>query len=418
MAPSTSTRVLGQLDAMSSFASRSAIRAEDITTFGIRAATALAEFNQATEPAFRVHSTAADALIGLGAALNDLDTYVSQIALALRNADTGTISQPIAAAAVEPRLDMITELERGANRATTALLKDNFDFLDTLSGGADNGKLSIGNLQHLAGQTDKPELAAAAAWSLEHPMVLPNMDTEARTNWVGENGKLISTAYPSEDYLIELNEILDYERRREAFYTLTDEFGAVDSGDALGRGANDGKISEGELHKVQMDATFSPDFRSAAGLLRHNNNALNGFLSNNDDTAGRFDLDEVAKLYTDPRSPLPKRKTNLHKVICNTSGFYSYLGWADLVRDGNPLSPTQYAAGKRLRTQQKAAKIAFDSAKASGVTVARVVGTGNAYVAVPSTAADTYCRNNNPDTKTWGNVKPIRVPQKGKKKRS
>jgi hypothetical protein len=415
MAPSTSTRVLGQLDAMSSFASRSAIRAEDITTFGIRAATALTAFNEATEASFQVHSAAAEALIGLGAALNDLDTYVSQIALALRNADTGTISQPIAAAAVEPRLDMITELERGANRATTALLKDNFDFLDTLSGGADNGKLSISNLQYLAKQTDNPELAAAAAWLLEHPMVLPNMDTEARTQWVGENGNLIKTAYPSEDYLIELNEILDYERRREAFYTLTDEFGAVDSGDALGRGANDGKISEGELHKMQMDATLLPDLRAAAGILRHNNNALNGFLFNNDDIAGRFDLDEVSKLYTDPRGPLPKRKTNLHKGICGAAGHFSYIGWLGIWPEGKPTP--QDVAGDALSRRASRARDVYKVGKAVAYGTTAVATKGNAWISTPATGADVYCRVTDPDSKTWGKVKPIRVPQKGKKKR-
>jgi hypothetical protein len=400
------TRVLGQLDAMTAFAGRSTLRAEDLVTFGYRVVDALDAFNSQTEASFRVDSHAGRALVGLGQALNDLDTFVSQIAGQLRSADTGTISQPIAATAVAPRLPMITQLERTANRATTALLKENFALLDTLNGGAENGKISISRLEYLAQQTEDSKLAAAATWLQDHPMVMPNMDTALRTTWVGENGDLKQTAYPSKDYLIEMNEILDYERRRESFYTLTDAFAAVDSGDALGQGAGDGKISDGELHKVQMDASNSTELRNAAGLARHNNDALNGLLFNNDDIAGVYDLDQVAALYTDPRLPLGPRKTALHKAICNTASYYSYLGWIDFATTGNALAPHQYVTGKQLETQGKVARQGFDTTRAARLTAGRVVMTGNVYVSGTATAIDGYCRVTDPNTKTWGKVRP------------
>ncbi len=400
-----SSRVLGRLDEMTAFSGRSELRAEDIATYGLRANAAIDLFNSLAESQFQVWTTAAEALVGLGHALNDLDSFVSEIAGLMRTADSGVISLQVAEKAVGNHLGVSSNLERTANDLATATLAEHLDYLDTIQdgyhSGIADGKVSQNDLREALKRNPDAALASAIRWLLAHPKVFKSIDTNHAYDSVTEDGRVLRMVSDFEDDLVDLDEIRNYEARRQAYRTVIDNFEAFDS---AATGKLDGKVSGADF-RVVVTGNYSVAAKRAAQFLLDNPNGMNGYLHYKDDIAGLYDLDRVAKSYGEPRRPLPPQNTGLRQAVCGVAGYYSYLGWADLVLEGNPNNALQEAGARSLGL----AAVTTSSAKAAkSFSVAKVVVGGNVYIGVAATVVDGVCRFTDPNAVTWGKIKPLK----------
>ncbi len=394
-----STRVVGRLDLMTDFAGRSERRAEDISTFGIRVNTAVAAFNTLAESSFQVQTLAGEALIGLGHSLNDLDSFVSEIAGLMRQADSGAISLDVAKTAVGHHLVVAANLERTASDITTAHIREHVGYLDAIRNHAPDGVISMKDLRAAAEQSDDPRLAAAARWLAKHPKVFQNIDLSTSKTWATEDGRMIHSTYSWADGGIDLKEIQQYETRRAAYRIVVDNF---DTFDSAATGKRDGRVSAVDFRLIGSGG-YPVELKRAATFMLENSEGMNGYLKYGDELAGLYNLDEIAKSYAEPQRPLPPQKNGFRDAVCGVAGYYSYLGWADLVLDGNPSNALQSAgAGTAgfVATATTSAKVAksFQAAKL-------VIG-GNVYIAGAATVVDGVCRLTKP-AGNWGTIKPL-----------
>jgi hypothetical protein len=374
--------------------------AELFILHGRKVSEAIAECNARNDSPY-VISGNGEALIDLGDALLELDSFVGDIATRLKAADTGTITLEIAQAVVGSHLVIATVLEREAGEITLATIQANFGLLDSIKGGKSDGAISINDLKKAANDPTNPQLAAAAQWLLDHPEVRKAID--------------VANADPgaATDNRISRADVERYLSQRVAYQIVMDNFAVFDG--ANGKKPN-GKLDRAEVEKLAKTSK-DPAVRAAAQMVLDDPRVFAGHVTGGDGTAGPYDLDDVAKQYGEPKLPLPTKGNPLRTAVCGTAGVFSYVGWLDLANDvanlgstkGSTLaahSATTVGTGATgiLAKQVIKRELVTGTTKivASGAT--RVLGTP---VAIVATGVDLVCRATGGHD--WGTLNPTYV---------
>ncbi len=418
-----STRVMGSLDVMTKYSTVGAQRADELRRHGAWVSQAVAAYNHVVDERYRVGRDG-EPVLALSVGLNDVDTFVGEIAQRLRQADTLSISYDTALEAVRARFGTAVDLDRTASDLATGLFLEAFEKLDNIQGGKTDSVVSIRDLKWAASNATDPNTRAAAVWLLAHRAVLQAIDA-ANQPGVVQPGQQIAG-----DGSITKADLATYQERQRAYRVMIDNFAVFDG---AREGKLDGKVSQNDLRRMAYPP-YPEDLREAARVLANDPKGLNGYTAFGDQVAGVYDLDTVAKTYGEARLPLPAKPRNpVMNAVCGVAGFYSLLGWVDLVgavatndretalnaltstvgtkalEKGGVRAGEKIAAAIPEATAKQAARLA--TAQAATKTLVKVVSPG-APLTAAATAIDLACRATDPSNKTWGSVTPA-VPYTG-----
>ena len=413
-----STRVMGNLDVMTRYSTVGAQRAEEIGRHGAWVTQTVTAYNQRVDKRYRVVRNG-EPVLALSVGLNNIDTFVGDIAQRLRNADTLSISYETALQAVRARFGTAADLDRTASDLATGVFVDAFDTLDNIRGGKADSTVSIDDLKWASKHATDPNTRAAAVWLLAHRAVLESIDTANQTEPV------LPGQLRFGDGRITNADIVTFQQRQRAYRVMIDNFAVFDG---AREGKLDGKVSQNDLRRMAYPP-YPADLREAARVLASDPRGLHGYASFGDKVAGVYDLDTVAKTYGESRLPLPAKPRNpIINAVCGVAGVYSLVGWADLVigiydhdpeKSVNALPTTvgttaiaiggkqvgkKIAAAIPAATAKQAARLA--TAQIATKALAKVASPGVAFTAA-ATGIDLACRVNDPSTRTWGSVAPI-----------
>ncbi len=409
----STTRVMGHLELMAGFSRTGTQRAGEVATIGARVNEAMGAYNQSVDPDYRIAGDG-EPVLALGVGLERIDSFAGDIAERLRSADTLKVTFEMATAAAAARFTITANLDRTASDLALAQLTSSFDSLDSIRGGKEDGLVSVEDLKWAAEHATDPQTRAAAVWLLAHRAVVSALDIAAQ-NVATANG----------DNKISRSDVQAYGERQRAYRVMVDNFAAFD---AARTGKTDGKVSQADLLRMAYPP-YSAELRDAARVLASDPRGLNQYTSFGDQIAGVYDLDSVAKSYGERRLPLPaKPRDPITGAVCSAAGFYSLLGWADLVAaaaggdGGGVLAAASSTVGTTATEAVYSNAVKVISAEIPGATpanaaklvklkvvsgaVAKVAGPGLG-VAVVATAIDSVCRVTDPSRRNWGRVATI-----------